>query len=142
MDGRARRGVHRQPLPPRHLPGRPRLQTLPVQQHVTITPNTSFRPPARPPIHPLILTLTLTSLRTPILGHHSCHSPPCHSPLNSSLFLSPSPPLPPVLPPPLVIPLVISPCASPFPPRYVFPGIGLAASVAGVSKITDRMLYR
>ena len=26
--------------------------------------------------------------------------------------------------------------------RYVFPGIGLAASVAGVSKITDRMLYR
>jgi malic enzyme len=25
---------------------------------------------------------------------------------------------------------------------YVFPGIGLAASVAGVAKITDRMLYR
>ena len=25
---------------------------------------------------------------------------------------------------------------------YVFPGIGLAASVAGVTKITDRMLYR
>ena len=25
---------------------------------------------------------------------------------------------------------------------YVFPGIGLAASVAGMKKITDRMLYR
>lgn len=25
---------------------------------------------------------------------------------------------------------------------YVFPGIGLAASVAGVKEITDRMLYR
>ena len=26
--------------------------------------------------------------------------------------------------------------------RYVFPGVGLAASVAGVSEITDSMLYR
>ena len=25
---------------------------------------------------------------------------------------------------------------------YVFPGIGLAASVAGMKTITDRMLYR
>jgi malate dehydrogenase (oxaloacetate-decarboxylating)(NADP+) len=25
---------------------------------------------------------------------------------------------------------------------YVFPGIGLAASVAGVTRITDRMMYR
>ena len=25
--------------------------------------------------------------------------------------------------------------------RYVFPGIGLAASVAGVARVTDSMLY-